>query len=57
MYTVGNGMEKYGNNGIKVYSVTESKRKKVCFWNGQKVTEKCFGGGLHNVFIGWSKDF
>ena len=56
-YTMGNGMEKYGNNGSKVYSVTESKCKKndQTFVSG--MAKKCFGGGLHNVFIGWSKGF
>ena len=47
------------NMGIaeKVYGVTKRKWQKFCFWNGQKVTQKCFGGVLHNVFIGWSKGF
>ena len=44
-YTISNGVAKYGNNDRKVYDVTERKWK------------KCFGGVLHNVFIGWSKGF
>ena len=47
MYTMGNGMEKYGMVVEKVCDVTNGKMEK----SDPKVIQECFGGVLHNAFL------
>ena len=52
MHTMGNGVAKYENNGIKVYSVTERKWQKV-FWGSpsQCIYRMVLGFWTHGILF------